>query len=95
MDNENTEGRAGGLLSRAFLALCFVYFLNSFLIAPFSALFPVYIESDLARLQGDSYAQWERAGGHVLERCFRTSPLTAQSREAPNACSQLNGVLYI
>ena len=49
MDNENTEDRAGGLLSRAFLALCFVYFLNSFLIAPFSALFPVYIESDLAR----------------------------------------------
>ena len=49
MDSENTGGRAGGILSRAFLALCLVYFLNSFLTAPFSSLFPVYIEADLAR----------------------------------------------
>ena len=50
---ENTENEAeasaSGLLSRAFAALCLVYFLNSFLAAPFSALFPVYIEADLAR----------------------------------------------
>lgn len=46
---DETAGRAGGLLSRAFLALCLVYFLNSFLVAPYSALFPVYIEADLAR----------------------------------------------
>jgi MFS family permease len=37
------------LLSRAFAVLCLVYFLNSFLSAPFSSLFPVYIEADLAR----------------------------------------------
>ncbi len=41
--------RTSGLMSRAFIALCLVYFLNSFLSAPFSALFPVYIEADLAR----------------------------------------------
>ena len=39
----------GGLLSRAFLALCLIYLLDSFLSAPFQALFPVYIEADLAR----------------------------------------------
>jgi len=49
LEGEKTEGRAGGLLSRAFLALCLIYFLNSFLIAPFSSLFPIYIEADLAR----------------------------------------------
>lgn len=42
-------GQGGGLLSRAFLALCLLYFLDSFLSAPFQALFPVYIEADLAR----------------------------------------------
>ena len=31
------------------MVLCLVYFLNSFLSSPFSALFPVYIEADLAR----------------------------------------------
>ena len=44
-----TTGQGGGLLSRAFLALCLIYFLDSFLSAPFQALFPVYIEADLAR----------------------------------------------
>ena len=44
------EGPGDGLLSRVFLALCLVYFLNSFVIAPFSALFPVYVEADLERL---------------------------------------------
>ena len=44
-----TAGQEGGLLNRAFLALCLIYFLNSFLCAPFAALFPVYIEADLAR----------------------------------------------
>lgn len=44
-----TAGQEGGLLSRAFLALCCIYFLDSFLCAPFQALFPVYIEADLAR----------------------------------------------
>ena len=44
-----TAGQEGGLLSRAFLALCLIYFLDSFLSAPFQALFPVYIEADLAR----------------------------------------------
>ena len=39
----------GRLPSRAFLALCLIYLLNSFLAAPFQALFPVYIEADLAR----------------------------------------------
>ena len=37
------------MLSRAFLALCLIYLLDSFLSAPFQALFPVYIEADLAR----------------------------------------------
>lgn len=37
------------MLSRAFLALCLVSFLNNFIAAPFSALFPVYIEADLGR----------------------------------------------
>ncbi len=50
MDSEqNGAEAASGLLSRAFAVLCLVYFLNSFLSAPFSALFPVYIEADLAR----------------------------------------------
>ena len=44
-----TTGQGGGLLSRAFLALCLIYFLDSFLSAPFQALFPVYIEADLAQ----------------------------------------------
>ena len=44
-----TTGQEGGLLSRAFLALCLIYFFESFLVAPFQALFPVYIEADLAR----------------------------------------------
>ncbi len=44
-----TRGQEGGLLSRAFLALCLLYFLESFFAAPFQALFPVYIEADLAR----------------------------------------------
>ena len=42
----------GRLPSRAFLALCLIYLLNSFLAAPFQALFPVYIEADLARPPG-------------------------------------------
>ena len=37
------------MLSRAFLALCLIYLLDSFLSAPFQALFPIYIEADLAR----------------------------------------------
>lgn len=37
------------MLGRAFLALCLIYFLNSFLVAPFSSLFPVYVEADLER----------------------------------------------
>ena len=50
MDNRHNEVEdASGLLSRTFLVLCLVYFLNSFLSSPFSALFPVYIEADLAR----------------------------------------------
>ena len=49
MDTDETAGRGGGLLGRAFLALCLVNFFNSLLSAPFSALFPVYIEADLAR----------------------------------------------
>ena len=44
-----TAREEGGLLSRAFLALCLIYLLDSFLSAPFQALFPVYIEADLAR----------------------------------------------
>ncbi len=44
-----TAREGGGLLSRAFLALCLIYLLHSFLAAPFQALFPVYIEADLAR----------------------------------------------
>ena len=44
-----TTHEEGGLLSRAFLALCLIYLLDSFLSAPFQALFPVYIEADLAR----------------------------------------------
>jgi MFS family permease len=44
------EGHASGLLSRAFVALCLICFLNSFLVAPFSSLFPVYVEADLERL---------------------------------------------
>lgn len=42
--------RGEGLLSRAFVTLCLVCFLNHFLIAPFSSLFPVYVEADLQRL---------------------------------------------
>ena len=50
MDNRHNEVEdASGLLSRTFVVLCLVYFLNSFLSSPFSALFPVYIEADLAR----------------------------------------------
>ena len=50
MDNRHNEVEdAAGLLSRTFVVLCLVYFLNSFLSSPFSALFPVYIEADLAR----------------------------------------------
>ena len=50
MDREQNEVEdASGLLSRTFVVLCLVYFLNSFLSSPFSALFPVYIEADLAR----------------------------------------------
>ncbi|MEW6752270.1 MAG: MFS transporter [Candidatus Latescibacterota bacterium] len=41
---------ASGLASRAFVALCLIYFLNSFVISPFSSLFPVYVEADLGRL---------------------------------------------
>lgn len=44
-----STNKDGGLASRAFLALCLVYFLNSFIASPFSALFPVYIEADLER----------------------------------------------
>ena len=47
--SDETAGRDGGLYSRAFLALCLVYFLNSFISSPFSSLFPVYIEADLQR----------------------------------------------
>ena len=47
--SDGTAGRDGGLYSRAFLALCLVYFLNSFISSPFSSLFPVYIEADLQR----------------------------------------------
>ncbi len=49
MESDETAGRGGGLFGRTFLALCLIYFLNSFLSAPFQALFPVYIEADLAR----------------------------------------------
>lgn len=44
------EGSGNGLLSRTFLALCLIYFLNSFVVSPFAALFPVYVEADLERL---------------------------------------------
>jgi len=37
-------------MGRTFVALCLVYFLNSFFITPFSAIFPVYVEADLERL---------------------------------------------
>lgn len=47
--SDETAGLDGGLYSRAFLALCLVYFLNSFICAPYSSLFPVYIEADLNR----------------------------------------------
>ena len=36
-----------GLLGRTFLSVCVVYSLGGFLIAPFSALFAVYVETDL------------------------------------------------
>tara|TARA_B100001250_G_scaffold412863_1_gene445243 strand:- start:3554 stop:4771 length:1218 start_codon:yes stop_codon:yes gene_type:complete len=45
----NNQNEVSGLLSRSFVVLCAVYFLNSFLSSPFSALFPVYVEADLAR----------------------------------------------
>ena len=43
------EDKVSGLLSRSFVALCVIYFLNSFFSSPFSALFPVYVEADLER----------------------------------------------
>ena len=43
------EEGAGSPMGRAFLALCLVAFLNSFITSPFSSLFPVYIEADLGR----------------------------------------------
>ena len=47
---ELAPGDDGGLLSRAFLALCLVSFLNGFFTAPFVSLFPVYVEADLGRI---------------------------------------------
>ncbi|MFH1571886.1 MAG: MFS transporter [Gemmatimonadota bacterium] len=44
------QGNGGGLLGRAFLALCLVSFLNGFFTAPFVSLFPVYVEADLGRV---------------------------------------------
>lgn len=44
------DRRGDGLLSRAFVTLCLVCFLNHFLVSPFAALFPVYVEADLERL---------------------------------------------
>ena len=44
------EARGDGLLSRAFVVLCLVCFLNVFILAPFSSLFPVYVDADLDRL---------------------------------------------
>ena len=49
-NGSTAEGPGDGLLGRTFLVLCLIYFLNSFVIAPFSALFPVYVEADLERL---------------------------------------------
>jgi MFS family permease len=43
------EAPGGSVLGGAFLALCLVYFLNSFIVSPFAALFPVYVEADLER----------------------------------------------
>jgi len=40
----------GGLLSRAFLALCLISFLNGVFTAPFVSLFPVYVEADLGEI---------------------------------------------
>lgn len=48
--NSETARSDSGILGRAFLVLCLLYFLNSFLISPFAALFPVYVEADLERL---------------------------------------------
>jgi len=46
-----TEQEASsGLWSRAFVTLCLVFFLNAFFVAPFTALFAVYLEADLHRL---------------------------------------------
>ena len=45
------QNQAGdNLAGRTFLALCLVSFLNSFAVAPFVSLFPVYVEADLGRL---------------------------------------------
>lgn len=50
MTTTHDEGdEVSGLLSRSFIALCIVYFLNSFFSSPFSALFPIYVEADLGR----------------------------------------------
>ena len=40
----------GGVLGRAFLSLCLISFLSSFVGAPFGALFPVYVDADLGRI---------------------------------------------
>jgi MFS family permease len=48
-EQSNNEGDAGSPMGRAFLALCLIAFLNSFITSPFSSLFPVYIEADLGR----------------------------------------------
>lgn len=44
------EDARSELLQRSFVALCLVCFLNSFAVAPFGSLFPVYVEADLERL---------------------------------------------
>jgi len=49
-EERHSEAEGSGLLGRTFVALCLVYFLNSFFITPFSAIFPVYVETDLERL---------------------------------------------
>lgn len=44
------DQQTAGLASRAFVILCVISFLSNFAAAPFSALFPVYIEADVGKV---------------------------------------------
>ena len=49
MRDGKLQASGSGLLGRTFLGVCVVYFLASFVTAPFTSLFAVYIETDLGR----------------------------------------------